>query len=48
MIYKTKRNQFISTSKKRYPDKINGLEEAFLDYIGENDLKILKTESPDK
>ena len=48
MIDKTKRNQLISTLKKRYPDKINELEEAFLDYIGENDLKILKTEFPDK
>ena len=48
MIDKTKRNQSISDLKKKYPDKINELEEAFLDYIGENDLKILKTEFPDK
>ena len=48
MIDKTKRNQSISTLKKKYPNKINELEEAFLDYIGENDLKILKTEFPDK
>ena len=48
MIDKTKRNKSISDLKKKYPDKINELEEAFLDYIGENDLKILKTEFPDK
>ena len=48
MIDKTKRNQSINTLKKKYPDKINELEETFLDYIGENDLKILKTEFPDK
>ena len=39
MIDKTKRNKSISDLKKKYPDKINELEEAFLDYIGENDLK---------
>ena len=33
---------------KVYPDKIKILEEAFLDYMGENDLKILKTGFPDK
>ena len=48
MIEKTKRNKSISDLKKKYPDKINELEEAFLDYIGENDLKLLKTEFPDK
>ena len=48
MIDKTKRNKSISDLKKKYPDKINELEEAFLDYIGENDLKLLKTEFPDK
>ena len=48
IIEEKKRNQSISTLKKRYPDKINELEEAFLDYIGENDPKILKTEFPDK
>ena len=48
MIDKNKKNKSISDSKKKYPDKINELEEAFLDYIGENDLKILKTEFPDK
>ena len=47
-IDKTKRNKSISDLKKKYPDKINELEEAFLDYIGENDLKLLKTEFPDR
>ena len=34
--------------KKDCPDKINELEEALLDYMGENYLKILKTGFPDK
>ena len=33
---------------KDYPDKNIGLEEALLNYMGENDLKILKTGFPDK
>ena len=33
--------------KKVYPDKIKSLEEALINYRGENDLKILKTEFPD-
>ena len=48
MIEKTKRNQPISALKKRHPDEINELEEAFLNYIGDNDIKILETEFPDK
>ena len=48
MIDKNKRNKSISYLKKKNPDKINELEEAFLDYIGDKDLKILKTEIPDK
>ena len=48
LIDKTKRNQSISTLKKKYPDEINELEEALLYYTGEHDLKILKTEFPDK
>ena len=48
MIDKNKRKKSISDLKKKYPDKNNELEEAFLDYIGENDLKISKTEFPDK
>ena len=38
----------IEDSKKDYPDKIENLEGAILSYMGENDLKILKTEIPDK
>ena len=34
--------------KNDYPDEIKNLEEALLDYIGENDRKILKTGFPDK
>ena len=34
--------------KKDYPEKIKNLEEALLDYMGENDLKILKTGFPNK
>ena len=48
LIDKTKRNQSISTLKKKYPDKINELEEVLLDYMSEHDLKILKTEFTDK
>ena len=38
----------IKDLKKDYPDEINELEEALLDYMGENDLKILKTGFPYK
>ena len=38
----------IKDLEKDYPDKIRILEEALLDYMGENDLKILKTGFPDK
>ena len=48
LIDKTKRNQSISTLEKKYPDKINELEKAFINYMGGHDLKILKTEFPDK
>ena len=41
-------NRTIKDLKKDYPDKINELEEALLNYIGENDVKILKTGFPDK
>ena len=37
-------NGTIKDWKKDYPDKIIELEEALLDYMGENDPKILKTE----
>ena len=33
--------------KRDYPDKIENLEEALLNYIGEFDLKISKTEFPE-
>ena len=38
----------ISDLKKDYPQEIKNLEEALLDYMGENDLKILKTGFPNK
>ena len=38
----------IKNLKKYYPEEIENLEEALLNYIGVNDLKILKTEFPDK
>ena len=41
-------NKTIKDLKKDYPDKNNELEEALLNYMGENDLKILKTGFPDK
>ena len=34
--------------KKEYPNEIKNFEEALLDYMGENDLKLLKTGLPDK
>ena len=36
----------IKDLKKYYPDKIKNLEETLLNYMGENDLKTLKTEFP--
>ena len=42
------KNDSIKVSKKDYPDKNNELEEALVDYVGENDPKILKTRFPDK
>ena len=38
----------IKDLKKDYPNEIKNLEEAPLDYMGENDLKILKTGFSDK
>ena len=38
----------INDLKKDYPEEINNLEEALLDYMGENNLKILETEFPNK
>ena len=41
-------DETIKDLKKDYPDEIKNLEEALLDYMGENDLKMLKTGFPDK
>ena len=38
----------IKDLKKHYPDKNIELEEVLLNYMGENDLQILKTGFPDK
>ena len=38
----------IKNLKKIYPEETENLEEALLNYMGENDLKILKTGFPDK
>ena len=38
----------INDMKEDYPEEIKSLEEALLDYMGENDLKILKTGFPNK
>ena len=43
-----KQNDSIQDLKKDYPDNIKELEDALLNYMGENDLKLLKTEFPDK
>ena len=42
------KNASINDLKKDYPVKLVELEEASLDYLAENDLKILKTGFPDK
>ena len=34
--------------RKDFPGEISNLEEALLNYIGENDLSLMKTEFPDK
>ena len=38
----------IEDLKKEYPNEIKNLEEVLLEYMGKNDLKILKTGFPDK
>ena len=38
----------INDLKKDYPEEIENLEEALLDYLGQNDLKVLKTGFPNK
>ena len=42
------KNDSFKDLKKDYPDKYIELEEVLLDYMGENDLKILKSGFPDK
>ena len=42
------KNDSVKDLKKDYPDKLKNLEETFFNYIVENDLKLLKTEVPDK
>ena len=42
------KNDSIKDLKKDYRDKINELEEALFDYMGEKDFKIIKTGFPDK
>ena len=41
-------NRSFEDLKKDYPNGNEKLEEALLIYIGENDLKLLTTEFPDK
>ena len=41
-------NDSIQDFKQNFPEEILKLEEASLDYIGEIDLKFLKTELTDK
>ena len=38
----------IKDLKKDYPNGIKNLEEALVDYMGENDPKVFKTGIPDK
>ena len=38
----------IKNLKKYYPEEIENLEQLLLDYMGENDFKILKTGFPNK
>ena len=40
---KVEENKTFKDLKRDYPDRIEKLEEALLNYMGENDLKILKT-----
>ena len=47
-VNETVEDKTIKDLKKDYPDKVKNLEEALLDYVGENDLKILKDEFGDK
>ena len=42
------KNVSIKDLKKDYPNEVEKLEESVLNYMGENDLKLLKMEFPDK
>ena len=42
------KDRAIKDIKKDHPKEITKLKEAFFDYMGENDLKLLKQEFPDK
>ena len=48
LLRKSENIRTIENLQKDYPDIINELEEALLNYMGEKDLKILKTGFPDK
>ena len=48
IIDKIEEDRTIEDLKKECPNEIEKLEEALLNYMGENDLKILKTHFPDK
>ena len=42
------KNDSVKDLMRDYPDEMEKLEEALLNYMGENDLKLLNTELPDK
>ena len=48
IIDKIEEDRTIEDLKKECPNEIEKLEEALLNYMGENDLKIFKTQFPDK
>ena len=48
IVNEIEEDRTIEDLKKDYPDEIEKLEDAIIIYIGENDLKLLKTEFPDK
>ena len=48
VVNKIVEDKTIKDLKKDYPNEIKNLEETLLDYIGKNNLKILKTGFPDK
>ena len=48
ILRKNENNRSIEILQIDYPNEIEKLEEALLNQMGENDLKFLKTEFPDK